>query len=148
MRLSTAATLGAIVLSVALVAGCAAEPVGTVGPALQKQVVAVAEASADSEYQQALDLLDELQASLDGAIDAGTISTTQAVSVQQSIDDVRADLDALLEPEEEPEPVITNTPVTVEPTPETPEEPAEPAKPGKGNNNKDNKPGKDKKNKP
>jgi len=144
MRIGSAATLGGVVLSVALLAGCAAEPVDTVGPALQKQVIAVAAASADSEYEQALDLLDDLQDSLDSAIDSDAIPTAQAVAVQQSIDDVRADLSTLLEPEEDPEPVVTNTPVTVEPTPTTPEEPA---KPGKGNN-KDNKPGKDKKNKP
>lgn len=136
-----AACLG---LAVALLAGCASSPDGSVESALQEQVVAVAQASADTDYDQALALLDDVQAGLDDAVDSDSVSAAKATSIQQSIDLVRTDLQALLEPEPEPSPTpsVTSTPVTETPT--APEEPTTPDKPGKGSQ-KDNKPGKDKK---
>jgi len=131
-------------LVVVLLAGCASSPDGSVADELQRQVVAVAEASADADYDQALALLDDVQSGLDEAVETDSVSAAKATSVQQSIDLVRADLEALLEPEPEPSPTpsITSTPVTE--TPAEPETPVTPGKPGKGND-KDSKPGKDKK---
>jgi len=137
----SAAVLG---VAAALIAGCASAPADTVADELQEQVVAVAEASADTDYDQALALLDDVQSGLDEAVESDSIPAAKATSVQKSIDLVRADLEALLEPEQTPTPTptVSSTPVT-----ETPAAPAAPAKPGKGNQ-KNNKPGQDKKNKP
>lgn len=144
MRARAAFVALGIGLTLAVLAGCASAPEHTVSDELQQQVVAVAEASADADYDQALALLDDVQSGLDDAVDSDSVSAAKGTSIQQSIDLVRADLEALLEPEPEPTPTpsVTSTPVTVTPT--QPETPVTPDKPGKGNQ-KDNKPGKDKK---
>jgi len=139
--------ISAVVLGLAalVLAGCASAPSDTGADDLQPQIVAVAEASADADYDQALALLDDVQAALDDAVDSDSLPAAKATSVQQSIDEVRADLEALLEPVATPTPTPSSTPVTE--TPVTPGKPETPAGPGKGNS-KNDKPGKDKKNKP
>lgn len=141
------AALGAVVIGALVLSGCASAPQNAASQELQEGIVAVAGASADSDFDLAIDRLDAVQARLDEAVDSDELPAAQAQAVQESIDLVRTDLDALSEPAEETEPVATPTPVVEPDATQAPVDPVDPDKPGKGNQ-KDNKPGKDKKNKP
>jgi hypothetical protein len=118
---------GIVVLTVVLlVAGCsnAVQPIDPgVSTELQAGVVEVADAAATGDFAAGLTRLDELQAELDAAIDAGGVTAQAAVTIQTAIDAVRADLVTLATPEPGPAP-------------------GKEEKPGKGD--KPEKPGKDK----
>ena len=124
-----------LVASTLLLAGCASAPAAddpvavdpAVSAALQSDVVEVANAGADGDYESALAHLDDLQSALDAAIADGSLTASKATSIQAAIDAVRADLTELAAPEPEPEPTT---------------EPTEPEKPGNGNSGKPEKPGK------
>jgi len=111
---------------VIVLAGCATQApsdldVETSG-ALQASVVEVATLAADGDVSGAIARLDTLQGEVDAAVASDALTDERAESIQEAIDEVRLDLEALV-----PEP---------EPTPT----PTEPEKPGKGH--KPGKPGK------
>lgn len=112
----TAALAGALALS-----GCAATSTdladATAGT-MQQSVVLIAERAAAGDIAGALAELDALQARLDAAEGAGTISAERAGRVQQRIDLVRADLLALAT-----QPTPVTTPVPTEEPVDAPEQP-------------------------
>lgn len=102
----------------AWLAGCSAPAIDSAtGSALQDSVVAVAEQSAEGDNEAALAQLDELQSQLDAAIASDLITAARAARVQDAIDAVRADLEALVAPEPSPtptEPADTGTDTSVD----------------------------------
>ena len=154
MRRRLVAVIPTLVV-VAALAGCA----GTSGAAidrdasaqLQSAVVTVADHASAGDTTGALAALDQVQAALDQAEAAGTITAERASTVQQNIDVVRADLQPAADTATAPsgEAPATEAPATEAPATETPvstpvetEEPTDPAAPadkgpgnGSGNGN-------------
>jgi len=116
----------ALVMTLAL-AGCATstELAPSTAEGLQASVVEVSTLAADGDVTGALARLDALQAELDSAVAAGDVSAERVATIQQAIDLVRADLEALV-----PEPEPTPTPTAEKPGKGN-DKPGKPEKPGK-----------------
>lgn len=130
----------AIVVSAAMgLGGCASSP-AEIAPStsevMQSTIVTAAEQAAAGDTSAALVAIDSLQAQLEKAIASGDVSASRAISIQQSIDLVRGDLQPA--PVVEPAPAETVAPETA--VPETSDDPLiEPENPGdKGNGNDGN----------
>ncbi len=94
-----------LLASCLLLAGCAASPdqdyASETVATLQAGVLAVTEASASGDPAVALDRLDELQASLLEEYETGTVSEARFASVSAAISLVRADLERLVNEQDE-----------------------------------------------
>lgn len=111
---------GAVLASVLVLSGCASTPQGIdegTAQTLDNAVVAVAEKASADDYQGALTELARLQAALDSALAAGSVSSDRAQTVQVQVDVVRSDLEALIAGAAEPTPVETTSPTPEESTP-------------------------------
>ena len=122
----------ALVIGIVL-AGCASPAPELAAPTaetFQASVIEVADLAADGDVTGALARLDELQGQLDDAEAADEVSATRATVIQQAIDLVRVDLEALV-----PEPSPTPSPSESEEKPgngnNKPGKPEKPGKPGK-----------------
>jgi len=125
------------VAAACVLGGCASAPLSidaSVSATMQADVVEVADAAANGDYESGLARLDELQSALDAAIADEVLSAGKATSIQTAIDAVRADLAELLElATPEPEPAPTTEPE--KPGKGNEDKPGKPEKPGKGNKN-------------
>jgi len=118
----------ALILAMTLaLAGCATatELAPSTAEGLQASVVEVSTLASDGDVTGALARLDALQSELDAAVAAGDVSAERVASIQQAIDLVRADLEALV-----PEPEPTPTPTAEKPGKGN-DKPGKPEKPGK-----------------
>lgn len=136
-----------VALAVVMVAGCASSDDSldqATAATLQSAVVQVADHASAGDTTGALASLDQLQASLDAAEAAGTITADRAQVVQQNIDLVRSDLQPAGEtttPEETTAPETVST----DPAPSEETTPAEETAPSDESDDKG--PGGDKPNK-
>jgi hypothetical protein len=117
---------------------------------LQVSVVSIADAAAAGDTATALAAVDGLQQQLTAALDAGTVRAERGARIQAALDQVRADLQALVptptpEPSEEAptapvDPTVSDPAVTESPVvPETDDSPAEDTEEtGTGNDNNGN----------
>ncbi|WP_213814503.1 hypothetical protein [Glaciihabitans sp. dw_435] len=132
-RVARAAAVAA--LSLALLSACAPtspELSPTDAAAMQTSVVGIADVAAAGDYTTATSRLAALQAQLDAAIAAGTVTSARGDRIQTAIDAVTADVAALVAaatPTATTTPSPTVTPVTAAPVP-TPTVPG----PGNGDN--------------
>ena len=87
-----------LVLTVGLLlplSGCAADPVdlqAATAANLQTEILAITEASAAGDFNNAQSLLTALQANLRTAAASGQVSTERSASIQSAINSVRGDL--------------------------------------------------------
>lgn len=110
-RLSVAAS--AVVLTIGALSGCT-QPPPDISSAeavkLQASVMAVTKAAAGGQIAAAISALDALQAKLQEAAAAGTVTANRYTRIKASIDLVRADLTAALpKPTPTPTPTVTMT---------------------------------------
>ncbi|WP_146077011.1 hypothetical protein [Rathayibacter rathayi] len=118
---------GTVLASVLVLSGCASAPQGIdegTAQTLDNAVVAVATKASADDYQGALTELASLQAALDSALAAGSVSSDRAQTVQGQVDVVRSGLEALVAGAAEPTPVETTSSAPKESTPveEAPED--------------------------
>jgi len=139
----------AVTVTVAL-SGCGGAPqeiaAGT-SELMQSTIVTAAGQAASGDTMSALATLDSLQTQLQNAVTSGDITSERAVTVQQSIDLVRADLQPIPTvtpaPEETTVPEETAAPVTTtdtapDPAVPKPATPDDPGNNGNGNNGNGN----------
>jgi hypothetical protein len=133
--------LGAPLLVVALLGGCASPDAGLeadTGRELQQGVVLVADAAAAGDTAGAIAALDALEARLAEAEADGSVSASRLTDIRAAIATVRVDLSPVVET---PAPTLTPTPSSVEPVePAAPvddgaDEPGDDGGPGNGNGN-------------
>jgi hypothetical protein len=127
---------GSLMLAASLaLSGCSSQNNGypaATAQALQAQVLAVSQGSADGDFSGSLSMLDELDTSVQKALDRGTISQDRYASITAAIALVRGDLESAVAAEQQQQQQQPAPPTTPQP------------KPGKGDPGKDD-PGKDKK---
>jgi ribosomal protein S20 len=116
VRSTIAAMTGGLVLMLML-AACAGAPRAIDPTASERLTEAVSAVSADAAAGDAAAAsahLDAVQAELDAAVAAGTVTAARATRIQTAIDLVRADLVAALTPAPAPapEPEVTTGPAT------------------------------------
>jgi hypothetical protein len=91
----------AVLLGVSLLSGCAvgSTDVGTTASSqMQAAVTAIADSAAGGDYPAAVSKLDGLQSRLDQALADSQVGSSRGAQIQAAIDQVRADLTALVEP--------------------------------------------------
>ena len=118
----------AVLAAVLVLSGCSASDSSiddATAQTLDDAVVAVAERASVDDFAGALTELDALQAALDAALEAGSVTAERASAVQAEIEVVRSDLAAAV-PAPAPEATQEEEPVEEAPVEEAPaeEEPA------------------------
>lgn len=115
---------------------------------LQTRVLSITTAVADGSYPGALDEVAALEADLDAAAAAGTISFSRYQRIEAALATVRADVQAAIDAEVTPAPTETATPVAPVDDSGDDETPTPPGKDKGNDKGKDKGKGKDKREKP
>jgi ATP/maltotriose-dependent transcriptional regulator MalT len=96
---------GSLMLAASLaLSGCSSQNNGyptATAQALQAQVLAVSQGSADGDFSGSLSMLDDLDTSVQKALDRGTISQERYTSITAAIALVRGDLESAVAAEQQ-----------------------------------------------